>query len=110
MIFKQKELIGPYTVVFPIKKGDYAESYRVRDVSNRIYYLKLINYAKLDKSQFSANGNSFEVEIAKELLHDNVLHYHDSSDITINGSKYAYLVFDFISGETVSEKIVRDHG
>ena len=110
MTFKQNENIGPYTVIFPIKKGDYAESYRVRDVANNIFYLKLINYAKLDKSQFSVDGNSLEIEIGKGLSHNNVLHYRDSADIVIKGAKYAYIVFDFISGETVSEKIAREHG
>lgn len=108
MIFHQNDHIGPYTVAFPIKKGDYAESYRVKDASNRIYYLKLINYARLDKSQFSKDGNSLEIEIGKQLSHDNVLHYHDSADITLNGGKYGYIVFDFISGETVAEKIARE--
>lgn len=108
MIFQQSDHIGPYTVAFPIKKGDYAESYRVKDASNRIYYLKLINYALLDKSQFSKDGNSLEIEIGKQLSHDNILHYHDSADITLNGGKYGYIVFDFISGETVAEKIARE--
>lgn len=110
MIFKQNDIIGPYTVAFPIKKGDYAESYRVRDAAKRVYYLKLINYACLDRSQFSKEGKSLEIEIGKQLSHNNVLHYHDSADISINGGKYCYIVFDFISGETVSEKIARERG
>lgn len=108
MIFKQNDTIGQYKVVFPIKKGDYAESYRVRDASNHIYFLKLINYALLDKSQFSPNGGSIEIEISKQLSHNNVLHYHDSADVAINGGKFGYVVFDFISGETVAEKTARE--
>jgi len=110
MIFKQNDHIGPYTVVFPIKKGDYAESYRVKDAAKCIFYLKLINYACLDKSQFSKDGNCLEIEIGEKLSHINVLNYHDSADISINGGKYGYVVFDFISGETVSEKIARENG
>lgn len=110
MILKQNDNIGPYTVVFPIKKGEYAESYRVKDATKHIYYLKLINYARLSKNQFTPDGNSLEIEIGKQLSHKNVLHYHDSADISINGGKYGYIVFDFISGETVSEKTSREQG
>ena len=102
MIFKQNDTIGPYTVVFPIKKGAYAESYRVRDAAKSIYYLKLINYALLDKSQFTKDGNSLEIEIGRQLSHTNILRYHESADISINGGKYCYIIFDFISGETKS--------
>jgi transitional endoplasmic reticulum ATPase len=51
-----KKVIGAYTVIFPIKKGNYAETYRVKDSSGRIFFLKLFNYAKLHRTQFDKNN------------------------------------------------------
>lgn len=108
-MFKRNENIGPYTVEFPIKEGRYAETYRVSD-KDGIYFLKLIDRSKLDDTQANDKGQIWEVEILKKLSHPNIVKYHDSMDIDINGKQYTLLVTDFISGETVAQRMARKQG
>lgn len=104
----KKQDIGAYIITFPIKEGDYAESYRVKDADGKNRFLKLINCAKLHRTQFDANGNILEVQIAKALNHPNVVKYHDNGEVVLDGRKFAYIVFDYISGETTSQYIARE--
>ena len=108
MHFKKKDKIGSYTVVFPHKQGSYAETYRVKDTSGKTRFLKLINYSKLNRNQIDDNGRVTEVEIAKQLKHHNLCLFIDSGNIMMNGSQYAWFVTEFISGETLSQRIIRD--
>ena len=103
----KKQQIGTYIVTFPIKEGDYAETYRVKDATGKNRFLKLINCAKLHRTQFDSDGNILEVQIAKQLNHPNIVRYLDSGDTIINGKKFAFIIFDFISGETVSQFLAR---
>lgn len=104
----KKQQIGNYTITFPIKEGDYAETYRVKDSAGKNCFLKLINCAKLHRTQFDGDGHILEVEIAQQLNNPNIVKYRDNGETILNGRKYAYIVFDFISGETVSQFFSRD--
>ena len=108
MHFKKNDKIGTYTVAFPHKQGAYAETYRVKDTSGKARFLKLINYSKLNRNQIDDNGRVIEVEIAKQLHHHNLCQYVDSDNMMMNGSQYAWFVTEFVSGETLSQRIIRD--
>ena len=108
MHFKKNDKIGTYTVAFPHKQGSYAETYRVKDTSGKTRFLKLINYSKLNRNQIDDNGRVIEVEIAKQLHHHNLCQYVDSDNMMMNGSQYAWFVTEFVSGETLSQRIIRD--
>lgn len=108
MHFKKNDKIGTYTVAFPHKQGAYAETYRVKDTSGKTRFLKLINYSKLNRNQIDDNGRVIEVEIAKQLHHHNLCQYVDSDNMMMNGSQYAWFVIEFVSGETLSQRIIRD--
>ena len=108
MHFKKNDKIGTYTVAFPHKQGAYAETYRVKDTSGKTRFLKLINYSKLNRNQIDDNGRVIEVEIAKQLHHHNLCQYVDSGNMMMNGSQYAWFVTEFVSGETLSQRIIRD--
>ena len=108
MYFKKNDKIGSYTVAFPHKQGSYAETYRVKDTSGKTRFLKLINYSKLNRNQLDENGRVIEVEIAKLLNHHNLCQFVDSGNMMMNGSQYAWFVTEFVSGETLSQKIIRD--
>lgn len=108
MLFKKNDKIGTYVVVFPHKQGSYAETYRVKDANGKTRFLKLINYSKLHRHQMNDNGQVAEVEIAKQLNHYNLCRYVDSGSIMMGGSQYAWLVTEFVSGETLSAHIIRD--
>ena len=108
MYFKKNDKIGSYTVAFPHKQGSYAETYRVKDTSGKTRFLKLINYSKLNRNQIDDNGRVIEIEIAKLLKHHNLCQFIDSGNMMMNGSQYAWLVTEFVSGETLSQRIIRD--
>ncbi len=108
-IFQKGQTIDNcYTVVFPHKEGAYAETYRVRDNSGKLRFLKLIYYSKLQNSQLDKNGCIIELEVAKLLNHPNVCKYVDSGKLMSNGQQLAYIVTEFVSGETLDKKIGRD--
>lgn len=108
MYFSKNDHIGIYTVVFPHKQGSFAETYRVKDLSGKTRFLKLINYSKLNRNQIDDNGRVIEVEITKLLNHHNLCLFIDSGNMIMNGSQYAWFVTEFISGETLSQRIIRD--
>lgn len=104
----KQQKVGNYTVAFPIKQGDYAETYRVKDASGRNYFLKLIDLAKLNGKQFDENDNVIELDIMKGLKHPNVMHLVEQQEIMLNGRQMTYLVSGFISGETLEQNINRE--
>lgn len=108
MIFNKKDNIACYNVLFPIKEGEYAETYRVQDESGNVFFLKLIRYANLKANQFTKDGKIIELEISKMLNGDNLCKCVDTDTLIHNGQQFAYIVSDFISGETVAERMARD--
>lgn len=108
MYFSKNDHIGIYTVVFPHNQGSYAETYRVKDKSGKTRFLKLINNSKLNRNQIDDNGRVIEVEIAKLLHQHNLCQFVDSGNMMMNGSQYAWFVTEFVSGETLSQRIIRD--
>jgi len=107
-LLKKKQIIFNYTVQFHIKQGEYAETYRVKDILGKNYFLKIFNLAKLHRTQFDSNSSVLELEIAKLLNNINICEYYDSGDLILDNQKLAFLVFDFISGETVSQRVIRE--
>ena len=108
MLYNKKDIIGSYTVTFQHKEGAYAETYRVKDSNGKTRFLKLINYAKLNRHQIDDNGHVVEVEISKCLNHHNLCRYIDSGNIMVNGGQRTYIVTEFVSGETLAQRIIRD--
>jgi transitional endoplasmic reticulum ATPase len=103
--FKIKE---NYEVLLNVKVNSTAETYRVRGKDKRIYLLKLFKPTKLKRSAFNEDGELLEINFLKSFDHPNVLKYQDSGDLIIEGKKYPFLILQFIPGETLSERIVRE--
>ena len=108
MHFNKNDKIGSYTVAFPHKQGSYAETYRVKDQNGKTQFLKLINYSKLNRNQFDDDGRVIEIEIAKRLKHHNLCQLIESGSMMMNGGQFAWFVTEFVSGETLSQRIIRD--
>lgn len=104
----KKQQIGECIITFPIKEGTYAETYRVKDSGGTNRFMKLIHCAKLHRTQFDKEGHILEVEIAKQLNHKNIVSYVNDGEMIIDGRKYAYILFDFVSGETCSQYLSRE--
>ena len=108
MLSKNFSINDDYKVLLFVKQGCYAETYRVKGNDGKLYFLKLFNYSQLNKSAFDAEKNILEIELVKSIQHPNLVTYKDSGEIVIENKKYAYLVLNFIAGETLSEKIIRE--
>ncbi|AVM58239.1 cell division protein [Bacteroides heparinolyticus] len=108
MIFNKNDRVASYTVAFPHKQSSYAETYRVKDAAGKTRFLKLISYGRLNRGQIDDNGCVVEIEITKQLSHPNLCKYIDSGNLMLNGGQYAFLVTEYVSGETLSQKIIRD--
>ncbi|HCO66425.1 MAG TPA: endonuclease, partial [Dysgonomonas sp.] len=109
ILTKSQIIDGKYSVSFFLKKGSYAESYRIQNESKETKFLKLFDYSKLHRTQFSDNGDVLEIEILKQIKHPNLVKYNDSGNVIINNKKFAYVVLDFVSGETLAEKMKREN-
>lgn len=97
-----------YNVLMFIKHSTNAETYRVKGTDGKLYVLKLFNYSKLERSAFDEVGNVLEIESLKKFDHPNVVKYHDSGELLVEGKKYGFLIVEFIPGETLVERISRE--
>ena len=108
MYFKSKDKIDEkYSVIFPIKKGAYAESYRVKDSTGHRYFLKLIEKDLLSPHQLDKDGKIKELKIIETLNHPNLPIFIDKGDIKIQGHSFCYFVNEFVSSETVTDRLIR---
>lgn len=107
-MLSRNQKIDDYTVAFLIKQGEYAETYRVKDGAGKNFFLKLINCAKLHRSQFDEENNVLEVQIVKQLKHSNIATSHDSGAMLLDRQKFVYVIFDFIAGETAAQYLARE--
>ena len=96
-----------YEVQFFIGGDSFYEKYRIKGKDGKIYLLKLYNSSKLSKYDFS-NRNLLEVEILSDLDIDNIVQLVDSGEYVKDNQKYHYVVLNFISGETLQDKLKRE--
>lgn len=108
MLFQKGEHIANYTVAFPHKQGTYAETYRVKDPADKTRFLKLVNLSRLNRWQINDDGQIVEAEMLRQCRHHNLCPLVDSGTLIIRGGQYAYLVTEFVSGETLAERLVRE--
>ncbi|TYB76808.1 AAA family ATPase [Bizionia gelidisalsuginis] len=108
ILSKGQTINEKYKVTFFLKKGSYAETYRVKDQNGKTKLLKLFSYSKLDRTQFNNNDDVLEIEILKQIKHPNLVKYCDNGELLIENQKYAFVILDFISGETLADKMKRD--
>lgn len=108
MKFAKGDRLGEYVVVFPHKKSSYAETYRVKDAQGGICFLKLIDCSKLQPYQIDDKGAVLEIEICKQNTHPNLCSFIDSGYLLVDGRQWAYLVVDYISGETLFDRVMRE--
>ena len=106
---KGQTIDNKYSVSFFLKKGSYAETYRVQNEVKETTFLKLFDYSKFHRTQFTDNGDVLEIEILKQIKHPNLAKCNDSGNVLIDNHKYAYVVLDFISGETLADKMKREN-
>ncbi len=97
-----------YSVLLFIKQGSSAQTYRAKGNDGKLYFLKLFNYAKLNRSSFDSENNLLEIEFLKSIKHENIATYKDSGEFIYEGKKFGFLVLNFIAGETLADRISRE--
>lgn len=109
VLSKGQTIDNKYSVNFFLKKGSYAETYRAQNEAKSTKFLKLFDFAKLHRTQFTESGEILEIEMLKQIKHPNLVKYNDSGNAIIDSHKYAYVVLDFVSGETLADKMKREN-
>lgn len=105
---KNSVLENKYTVLLFIRKGSNSETYRVKGTDGKLYLLKLFNSTRLHHSSFDKHGNLLEIEFLKNAKHKNIVSYKDNGEIIVEGKKYLYMVLNFIAGETLAKRTMRE--
>lgn len=108
ILLKNFSVNEKYVVMFFIKTGSNAETYRVKGNDGKLYFLKLFNYTKLHRSAFDSENNLLEIEFLQSIKHPNIVSYKDSGELIFEGKKFGFLVLNFIAGETLAEKMSRE--
>lgn len=106
-LFKKNEIIGDYTVVFPHKEGSYAQTYRVKDASSKVKFLKLIFMEELEVFQYDKDGQIIEAEVASLLDHPNLCKFVDYGKLEKDGHQLVYIVTEYVPGENLDAHIRR---
>jgi transitional endoplasmic reticulum ATPase len=107
-ILDKKQMVNSfYEVQFFVGGDTFYEKYRVKGKDDKTYLLKLYNSSKLSKNDFS-NDNLLEVEILALLNSENIIKLVNNGEIVKDNQKYHFLIFDFISGETLQDKLKRE--
>lgn len=109
VLAKGQTIDNKYSVSFFLKKGNYAETYRVQNEVKETKFLKLFDYTKLHRTQFTESGEILEIEILKQIKHPNLVKYNGSGNAIIANQKFGFVILDFISGETLADKMNREH-
>ncbi len=107
-ILEKKEVIdSTYEVLFFLGGDAFSENYRVKGKDGNTYFLELHNSSKLEKNDFNKQG-LLEIDILSSLNIDGIIRFIKSGEYIKNHQKFHYLIFDFISGETLQDKITRE--
>jgi transitional endoplasmic reticulum ATPase len=97
-----------FEIQFPIGNNSFAQSYRAKDTSGNIVRLDLINLASLPSSYFDENGKLLQLNLLKQINHNNIPKLFNEGETIIEKQKYAYLAYEFVSGETLTERLKRE--
>ncbi|MCW3805677.1 AAA family ATPase [Plebeiibacterium marinum] len=104
---KKQIINSTYEVQFFLGGDSYCQKYRVKGNDGKSYLLKLYNSSKLSSFDFS-NANLFEVEILASVNSSGVVHLVNNGELINDNQKYHYIVNEFISGESITEKLKRE--
>lgn len=107
MLLEKNTNFQGYIVSGLIKAGDYAESYRAKDSTGKNYFLKIVDFSKIHPSQLDSEGHLVEEYISKNANHKNLCIYKESGSVFIDNTQYTYIVYEYIVGETLAEKVTR---
>lgn len=97
-----------FEIQFPIGSSSISQFYRVKDHKGQIFRLDLINLASLPSSFFDGNRNLYQLTLLKNVRHKNIPQFINDGKVLIENKKFAYIVHEFISGESLTDRVKRD--
>ena len=101
MHFRAKDIIdNKYTVIFPVKREEYAEAYRVKDSSMNRYILTIIDTKQVPEYRRDSGGAIKEIELLKEVDNPNL------PQLIEEGELESY-VTNFVNSESVADRLKR---
>lgn len=107
-ILDKKQIVNStYEVQFFISGDAFCEKYRVKGNDGKTYLLNLYDSSKLSSNDFSGS-NLLEVEILASLNIENTVKLVNNGEYVKGANKYHFVVLEFISGESIQDKLERD--
>lgn len=108
IISKGTVIADRYEIQFPMGQTPFVHSFRAKDKKGGIMRLDLINIAALPSSFFNDEGKLIQISLLNKINHTGIAVLKEDGITIIDKNKFAYLAFDFISGETLAEKLKRE--
>ena len=108
LISKGSIVADQYEIQFPMGSNSFVRSFRARNKKGNIIRLDLINIASLPSSFFDEKGKLIQVSLLNKIKHPNITVLKEAGETIIDKSKFVYFAFDFISGETLANKLKRE--
>ena len=104
LTLNQNDRIGKYCVSYLIKEGTSCGTYKVTDTDGKAFFLKLFDDENTPEKYLS-DGEIREIAYGRKVNHPNVIPYVDDGFLETGGRKYSYIVYEFIGGRLLSERI-----
>lgn len=101
-------IAGKYEIQFSLGRNSFSQAYRAKTKNGDIIRLELINIASLPSTFFNENGSLTHLSLLKNIKHINISELKEEGETIIENQKTTFLTFNFISGETLAEKLKRE--
>jgi len=109
MLEKGFKVLNRFEIQFPIDSGNsIKQAYRAKDKNGKLVQLDILNLASFPSSFFDEDGSLIQFDLVKNLQHPNIIRYIENGEVVIEKQKYAYCIYEFISGETLFERMRRE--
>lgn len=108
MLLDKGSGILDYTVMFPFAQDEQTETYRVKDKLGQTRLLRLTDLSKLARFQIDDQGDIIGLKWLAKNNCNAFFSCLDSGIVLLDGRQYCYAVLDFISGETLIQRLKRD--
>lgn len=108
-VFNSKDRVGKYTVCNIIKSNLYTETYKVVDIEDSPFFLKLFLLNRLPQRLVNeSTGSVKEIEYCRRLKHRNLAGYIEDGVVDREDGSYAYYVTPYFNGSILSDAIIQD--
>lgn len=106
-ILENNQIIKSYTVESFLKDGQYNESYRIKNDSGDLFFLKIYDSQKVPEKVLDSDSIITEISYCERMNHSNVIHYVEKGVFVKDGNKYPYLITKYVQGSLVADPLVK---